>query len=378
MGFPGRRPSRTATSDSADFVKDKAPSGAEVPRPKTSRLPSKENADPLPVVKAKSADRPKYRSIPIMNEDLAPKTKSFTRTNGPRLEARPAVSPRGDQISELIDFLREGPPSSGLQQAAHTTGPSQDMLASADLRSQIPSVASTQAGSMTTQSLTSFGSHTALLDSANRSTAQTDTVLRAATSSSSTPDETQPARKQRRVRDPYAIDDSDDDELLEELLEPSKPKREEESLMDFLRNVPPPDFDPQPVPIQAPPTRSPSTSFGSASAMKARLLRNTSFDKSLSMKSSRSSLRQQSENYSVGQSNYTVKVGMERTGGTIHAGYGLSTVSEKQTETGALASFLRNTGPPEPPPSRSRSMSASKRDLSGFSRLFNRRKKMEA
>ncbi|EAW10746.1 uncharacterized protein ACLA_052180 [Aspergillus clavatus NRRL 1] len=376
MDFPARRPSRTATSDLAEFFKDTAPPGTEVPRPKASKSSSKSNIDLSPIAKSNSADRSKFRSIPATDADLAEKPKSYTRSNGPRLEARSAVSPRGDETSELIKFLLEGPPDSGAHQVARTTAPSQDTLASTDLRKRIPSVASTQEGSMATRSLTSIGSHTALLDSATRSTAQTDVALRTATSSSSTPVEAQPVRKPRRVRDPYAIDDSDDDELLEDLLQSSKPKREEESLMDFLRNVPPPDFDPQPVPIQAPLTRSPSTSFGSASAMKARLLRNTSFDKSLSMKSSRSSLRQQSDNHAMGPSNYTVKGGMEYNGGAIHAGYGLSTVSEKQTETSALASFLRNTGPPEPPASRP--MSTSKKDLSSFSRLFGRRKKVEA
>lgn len=53
----------------------------------------------------------------------------------------------------------------------------------------------------------------------------------------------EPKRKQNRVRDPYAIDvdELDDDEDMEALsLILPKKKREEESLMDFLRNVPPP------------------------------------------------------------------------------------------------------------------------------------------
>lgn len=54
-------------------------------------------------------------------------------------------------------------------------------------------------------------------------------------------------RKQSRVRDPYAIDidELDDDEDMEALsLIIPKKKRDEESLIDFLRNVPPP---PQPL-----------------------------------------------------------------------------------------------------------------------------------
>jgi hypothetical protein len=45
-----------------------------------------------------------------------------------------------------------------------------------------------------------------------------------------------PKRKQRRVRDPYAVEDSDDD-LVE--VATLKPKRDEESLIDFLRNTAP-------------------------------------------------------------------------------------------------------------------------------------------
>ncbi|RAL64078.1 hypothetical protein DID88_003266 [Monilinia fructigena] len=50
---------------------------------------------------------------------------------------------------------------------------------------------------------------------------------------------TMPQRKTRRVRDPYAIDLSDEED--DDLEPPSRPAPiKEESLADFLRNVPPP------------------------------------------------------------------------------------------------------------------------------------------
>lgn len=61
----------------------------------------------------------------------------------------------------------------------------------------------------------------------------------------------EPKRKQTRVKDPYAIDidELDDDEDMEALsLILPKKKRDEESLMDFLRNVPPPPQHPIPPP----------------------------------------------------------------------------------------------------------------------------------
>lgn len=266
----------------------------------------------------------------------------------------------------------------GAYQVPRTIASSRETMDMDELRRNSPSVASTQRGSMATRSLASVGSRTALLESANHSTAQGGSSVSAANLSSSRDfSDPQPARKQRRVRDPYAIDDWDDDDYLEAFLGSSKPKQEEESLIDFLRNVPPPEVQPQPLALNITTSKSTSTGLGSASVMKARLLRHTSFDKSLSVKSSKSSLRQQQEGYLTGQSNYTVKVGVERNGGAMHAGYGLSAVSEKQTETSALASFLRSTGPPEPPTGRQSSLSSSSKDSTSLSRLFVRRKKVE-
>ncbi|KAH1914241.1 hypothetical protein KXW12_002625 [Aspergillus fumigatus] len=375
LDSPRWQPRRSPTADLADFLKNTGPPGSETPRPRTSKSSSREATDFPKVSKSISSERAKH--IPIQLPSVAPeqRDRKSPRSGAPRLEARSAVAPRGHETAELIEFLREGPSNIGAHQVLRTVASPKDMD---ELRQGAPSVASTIGGSMATRSLTSVGSRTALLESANRSTAQGGSVNAANPASSRDPTDPQPARKQRRVRDPYAIDDSDDDEYLEELLEPSKPKREEESLIDFLRNVPPPEAETQPPALTMSTSKSTSTGLGSASAMKARLLRNTSFDKSLSGKSSKSSLRQQQEGYLKGQSNYTVKVGMERNGGATHAGYGLSTVPEKQTETSALASFLRSTGPPEPPAGRRPSLSGSRgKDPSGFSRLFVRRKKVE-
>ncbi|GIC90610.1 uncharacterized protein Aud_007048 [Aspergillus udagawae] len=380
LDSPRRRPQRSPTADLADFLKNTGPPGSETPRPRTSKSSSRELTDFPRASKSMSSERAKY--IPIQIPSIGPEQRdgNSPRSGAPRLEARSAVSPRGHRTAELIEFLREGPPNIGAHQVPRTVGPSRETMDMDELRQGAPSVASTRGASMATRSLASVGSRTALLESANRSTAQGGSSVNAANLSSyGDSTDPQPARKQRRVRDPYAIDDSDDDEYLEELLESSKPKREEESLIDFLRNVPPPEVEPQPLALNMPTSKSTSTGFGSASAMKARLLRNTSFDKTLSVKSSKSSLRQQQQEGSLtGQSNYTVKVGMERNGGAVHAGYGLSAVPEKQTETSALASFLRSTGPPEPPTDRRPSLSGSRgKDSSGFTRLFVRRKKVE-
>lgn len=208
---------------------------------------------------------------------------------------------------------------------------------------------------MANKSLTSVGSRTGLLESTQRTATQTSTSSKVSAPSKNVSEDPFPARKQRRVKDPYAID-SDDEDDLDELLEPQKPKREEESLMDFLRNVPPPEAQPPPQP------------FNISSSSKARVLGKQSSGQGPPAKSPQ---QQQPGAHPAGQSNYAVKVGMERNGGSVR-GPG---IGGRQTETSALADFLKNTGPPEPPAPRA----PEKKDsgANSISRLFTRRKKVE-
>ncbi|KAJ5823488.1 hypothetical protein N7447_005828 [Penicillium robsamsonii] len=276
-----------------------------------------------------------------------------SRGNRPKLQARSAET-RGSQTSDLIDFIREGPPMpGGASRIPRTVAPFRNTTDSDDLlmgNTASSSFASTSNGSTPNKSLASLGSRTALLDS-NRSKP---------TASGSAPDfdEPKPVRKQRRAPDPYAIDDDDDDALLEELLEREanpKPRREEESLMDFLRDAPPPppsEQSPQPFAMSTPASNG-------ASGMKARLLR-----------TSQTSLRTQIAPTKV-QSNYSAKVGQERNNGTMPS------ISNRKTDTGDLADFLRNTGPPPSPMRASSTPMGSKTKDSGLSRFFTRRKKVE-
>lgn len=283
------------------------------------------------------------------------KSSVSTRGNGPKLEARPAAGVGGNQTSDLIDFIREGPPTPGAHRIPRVVAPFRDTTDSEDLESSEPermerdiptrgSLGSTQGSSMA-RSFTSVGSRTALLESTNRAAVQTGSNSRVPAPSRNAPDDPLPSRKQRRVPDPYAID-SDDEDDLDDLI-PSKPKREEESLMDFLRNAPPPSSQPAPQP----------------------------FNISKNSVPPKSPLRQHSGNYPAGQSNYAVKVGMERNGGSMRAP---SVMPGRQTETGALADFLKNTGPPEPPAPRGPPPGKKESSVNSLTRLFARRKKVEA
>ncbi|KAL4972056.1 hypothetical protein BDW66DRAFT_12541 [Aspergillus desertorum] len=299
---------------------------------------------------------------------------------GPRLQAKPAALPKAEanSTSDLIDFIREGPPTVGARRIPRTVAPFRSTMDSDDLayeRGATPSITSTQGDSTTSKSLASVSSHTRLIDSSNRACTNVRAGPTKPPSSSAgrmpVEDDSRPRRVQRRVPDPYALDW--DDEELEAMLEEEeekknqKPKRDEESLIDFLRNVPPPPELEQAQPMIAPLTKTPN---GGSSSMKARLRRSPSSEKGTTLKgpstkSSQTSLRQQSDQYFRRPSNYTVR--------SSDAMYGLASVSERQTDTSALAEFLRNTGPPSPTPPQ-----APSKDTSFARRFFVRRKKVEA
>ncbi|KKK12129.1 hypothetical protein P175DRAFT_0489460 [Aspergillus ochraceoroseus IBT 24754] len=429
MDFPDTsrwQPRRSNTSDLADFLKNTGPDDSTFPRASTTSsrgVPDYQSQSRIPDLPNQSRIHatqmpPKSKQPVGQPRDVRPSTESshdfaqFIRNSGPntpstpstfikgrgfseptelskkpsraestfssssrtRLLARPAVVPNGD-TSDLIDFIREGPPTAGARRIPRTVAPFRNTMDSDELNlyePQVPPVSSTQQEVMATKSHVSAGSRTGLLDSMNRS------YIRTGSSSSKVDaaDDPRPQRTQRRAPDPYALDWGDDE--LTELMDEPKPKREEESLIDFLRNAPPPQSESQPQPFvlnnnNNNPSAKPVTGgFGGASSMKARLLRNTSFERAPSTKSSRSSLRQQFDQQSPGiSSNYAAKVGMERNTGAMR---GLSFASERQTETSALADFLRSTGPPEPPAPRAQTPV---KDSSFTRRLFMRHKKVQ-
>ncbi|KAL4920019.1 hypothetical protein BDW62DRAFT_199430 [Aspergillus aurantiobrunneus] len=433
---PKSKPQRSNTADLADFIKTTGPEDAARPRISTrsatsssqpspkSRVPEKSKPSPIHVPRPVAAQKSKpgqARDARPANESssdfaqfirnsgpaspqlsakrssdvLEPSKKTragsaiSSSIRGPKLQARSATNCKGEgnSTSDLIDFIREGPPSAGGRRIPRTVAPfhTPNPLDSDDFayEQSTPSISSTQGESTATKSQVSVGSRTGLLDSSNGPSTKARAAPTKPHSSSSgkmTGDEDpRPKRTQRRIPDPYNLDW--DDEEFEEMLEEPKSKREEESLIDFLRNVPPPESEPQVQPLSvnnAPRTKTPTGSFGGASSMKARLLRTTSSEKgpssrAPSSKFSQASLRQQSgqqsSQYARRPSNYTTKSNSER---NTDAMYGLPSVSERQTETSALADFLRNTGPPEPP------QPPPSKDSSFSRRFFVRRKKIEA
>ncbi|KAK2791047.1 hypothetical protein FQN51_002257 [Onygenales sp. PD_10] len=353
-------------------------------------------------------------------------SKELPKRPTQRLEARPALLPNDVGTSELIDFIREGPPQEGSHRIPRSVAPFRTTMDSDEFQYIGParlnrdnlrqsSAPSTQDGSRSIPS--SFNSRTGLLESTNRSNTRMQTQ-------SSQPPPTQqlvsgggfdindgamPTRTRRRVKDPYAIDfDSDDDFEAELQFGGLKAhKEEEESLADFLRNVPPPaDFDqPQLLSVNAA-AASGSATNRPKSSMRTRLMRATSVDKVPSAKLSRSSLRSHKSNTSSTtpmanaaplklsrsnsqinnypqQSSYASHVERQRNGGPNaplrpQVNESRSYHRANQTGTADLADFFKNTAPPaEPMGNRSSasSISMEKSNTSSFSRMFSRKKK---
>ncbi|PGH15303.1 hypothetical protein AJ79_02468 [Helicocarpus griseus UAMH5409] len=359
-------------------------------------------------------------------------SKDLPKKPTKRLEARPAVT-KDDGTADLIDFIREGPQQDAPHRFPGNTAPFRSTMGSDDFLApgrtnrdsgRQSSAPSTHAESTMTKSVpSSFNSRTGLLDSTNRTNSRAYNGQQDFSGGFEKEDNPMPTRKQRRVKDPYAIDFDSDDEFDEELLSGGlKPHREEEgeSLADFLRNAPPPpDFD------QSPQLLSVNTNLAngsaaskarakSATSMKSRLMRATSTDKVPSTKLSRSSLRSYKSNNTTASSpaGPTTPIADRPGLKSSHSNSQIesyprqppySAHNDRQRNVGAngpprsqriepmayplahqsstadLADFLRNTGPPEPPPTHSSRSSLTldreRNNTGSFGRIFGRRKK---
>ena len=307
----------------------------------------------------------------------------------PRLEARSASSTAGGESSDLIDFIRTGPIKPGEHRIPLPVAPFQDPVDS----DQDPSVwsysgkeSNPEARSMANRSTPSFGSNTGLLDSKDKLGTQ-------ATSTSKPPmpkasNGSRPPRKQLQPRDPYIInlDLDEDDDDLSDLLGGPKKKPQKESMMDFLNIVPPPPA-PEPQPFITSSTRSMSNASGATGTGTSRIL---------NKKLSKASVQSQGENYTHKPPKSPAAMDSKRTPS-------LSTIKRdpasagspprsstlgpnRETGTSALADFLKNTGPPEPPPvlrgytttSVTGGGKAKNSNSGPLSKLFGRRRKIGA
>jgi hypothetical protein len=337
-----------------------------------------------------------------------------------RLQPREAVVPRSDDSSDLIDFIRQGPPSEKTHDnpriprtvAPFRTTMDSDQMSGAGgakvLELTGPDPRRSQASVSNENSMrsveSSVTSQSALLNNHNSKKPALPQKF-----DNFRDDDIMPKRKTRRVRDPYAIDLSDEEDEFDVPAE--KHVSQEESLADFLRNVPPP-AQPTTTPIfQA--AERPVATKASAPSLMARLSRNSnSHSKPTSAHSSSQSITRANNNAPknipisasktvITQSSASSPAFIRRTNSPVNSNYVSRLDSERKpgkvtkksyepreavtprsparTATSDLADFLRNTPPPPSNgPQRLSIGSEPKEDGGGFARMFGRRKKAVA
>jgi hypothetical protein len=221
-----------------------------------------------------------------------------------------------------------------------------------------------------------------------------------------------PKRKTRRVKDPYAIDFSDEEDELDAPVAKPKPKRQEESLIDFLNSVPPPPpppvltsiFDdvPKPAPKkkdsimsrfsrsnsgsishpQTPPVSKPSSSSGSRLGTRTgtpQVATHTHIPITTPQYSFEVSSAGRSQTLPGSRAgNYASQVGDQRKPGArvVQKSYQPREATHvRATRASDLADFLMNTPPPPtvtftpPPPVK---------EEGSFAWMFGRKKKVAA
>ncbi|KAI1271706.1 hypothetical protein F5Y07DRAFT_331875 [Xylaria sp. FL0933] len=326
------------------------------------------------------------------------KSSSVETRRAPKLQARDAVVNTSNESSELIDFIRQGPPSSNgnNHRIPRTVAPfrntqDSDYMTSAvggkAIDAVIPNVRTSQASTNITEASapSSMNSQSALLNKSNRQQLY---------AGNSFDDDPRPKRTQRRVRDPYAIDFSDDDvdeedDEFETFPKPQPKPKQEESLIDFLNNYPPPAEPP--TQFIAPPKKK-----SSAPNLIARLRSGSSagINGSGHIRKGSNVSENRSSSSRVGtKATHTpivIPPVVDRYAPAIksssprNASFGRAPMRKFEPREASLpssqmtdlANFFRDSGPP--PPLTTYTPPPEDKSSSGFSRMFERRKKPTA
>lgn len=189
-------------------------------------------------------------SAPVSGGAIFPNVTRVSRSaSNARLLARDAVVPYGGSSSELIDFIRQGPPSTRANpRIPRTVAPFRTTMDSEQMVNAMSRVVEPEVNnSRNSEVSTATSVQQSLHNSVNSQSALLNSYQQkfGTQSESQNPfEDNLPKRKTRRVKDPYAIDYSDDEDGEIDYIQTDKPVRVEESLMDFL-NAGPPSSGPQ-------------------------------------------------------------------------------------------------------------------------------------
>lgn len=326
-----------------------------------------------------------------------------TTSNRNRHQPREAAVDNKADNSDLIDFIRQGPPSTVNNHRIprhvapfRSTMDSEQMsgaTAGKAVDAAIPEIRYSQASTNVTDN-----SMPSMQSSVNSNSALLKNKPSNVPSKMFDDDDMMPKRKTRRVRDPYAIDfsDEEDDDFV---TTPVAPVKREESLAEFLRNCePPPPVQPMSRP---PPPKQPKKKMSAPSLM-GRFTRNYGRDTSSPtpptppMVNDTRSLSSRTGTVSSGTRGYVpIQVSMPG-----YDKYGVDSGASRprvppaansmgkvpmkrfepreakssSSETADLAAFLRSSGPPDGGASMRPAMQQDAPN--GLSKMFGRRKKV--
>lgn len=408
------RVERDSVGDFADFIRSTGPPGAyDASQPRSSVMNGHRGTNGTPRSVSSSTARP---GVAPANSVRRSESSAAKRS---RLQAREAVVPYGDTSSDLIDFIRQGPPSEKNHDnpriprtvAPFRTTMDSDQMSGAvggrALDAAIPEVRYSAASTeRSTQSMHSSVTSQSALLSNNHNSYKNSKPLPPHKDNAFEEEDMMPKRKTRRVLDPYAIDfsDEEEDEFNEAPTPKPKPKRQEESLIDFLNSVPPPPSAPV-VPFQSSVVKPVIKKQSSHSLMSRFGRRDSTSNGSSKPASSHGGSRannpapipatkhvplasaknpSQTQNYgsvtsaSSNRPNYVSQLDNERKPRVIQKSYQPREVySGRGSGTNDLADFLKNT-PPPPSNGRFEPIPMQKEETGGFSRMFGRKKKSTA
>lgn len=218
-----------------------APSLASTSRPNRAMGPGQRSAS------GSSTGRKITKQNPSLSKSPPPvSNNSPVKRIAPKLQAREATyEPTHNE--DLLDFLKQGPADDRYNQKRPTPGPVASVVPHnprvvTNVRpkeSELTrsSFASTQDSSYANQSVQSESSRTGLLDSPRAQNSRSPPQRQAPFA-----EPPNSARKQRRVKDPYAIDTDSEDE---DDATTRKPMGQPESLIDFLNSTPPSNTNPR-------------------------------------------------------------------------------------------------------------------------------------
>ncbi|KAK1964755.1 hypothetical protein LY78DRAFT_131786 [Colletotrichum sublineola] len=362
-----RVPRDTALNDFADFIRSTGPAAENGPAPLRNvsgpvPLPARANVEP----------------------------KRVPSANRPRLQARDAAVDNREDNSDLIDFIRRGPPNANNPRIPRTVAPFRTTMDSDQMSgavggkavdASLPDIRYSQTSTTVTDTTqpsiqSSINSQSALLQNRSNGNAFDE-------------DDMMPKRTRRRVRDPYAIDLSDEDE--EDYAQAVRPPpKKEESLADFLRNYSPPP-EPASVPQNIPKRKASAPSLmgrfskkdGNAGLKGAKSAKVDS--RSLNSRAGGHGHIPIQINESAAEDKYAA---VDATGNrsVMHSSAGRVPMKRFEpreaisstTRTNDLATFLRSAEPPQTAPAARPGPSTEPQQQSsssGFSKMFGRRKK---